>query len=186
MLATANIQIKLPEFCEFSVGVSTADFIELIKHAQEIRLEGDKLHYSYASQVSLTNVRTTREIPLFSLDYGIDIAGPLLSVRMGDIAVLTEDNIRLSVGDGWLALESDGHVKTRSYASVEQLDGEGSYACTVRAKDMRIIEEIEGDRVMCFFESCVIVYGFEDEATTAMLVRVLNNGCCRSHPGKLK
>lgn len=172
MLSTLNAQIEVPRFCDFTAGIQSSELLELARHGSSVAIENGVLRYNYSLRAGPLSVTTTREIKIHDVNYGIDIPTPRMSVKIKDLPILTKDNITLSVSNGVLVLQSSGFIKTRICLAVEKVDGEDCFSCNVRARDLKIVNEIEGERLLSFFDECIVAHGLESDATTAVLIRL--------------
>lgn len=172
-LATPTIHIQVPQFCDFSAGLYIADLVAMARNTESVDITEGTISYTYASEISLTVVDIEKTVPTLSLNYSIDIPSPTTSARIGGLPIITKDECQVTLRDGRLIVESRGLVKTRVCVPAERLEGSDAASCRVRSRDLRIVECIEGEHVINFFDDCIVVYGLEDEVATAAIVRVL-------------
>lgn len=173
-ISSEFIHIQLPKFCDFHIGIDTADFIELVKHATLVSIDRDKLLCEYKISVSNSDLIVKRRINLYDLDYTINVPEPLLSIKFEKFTCLSEDDTFLTVSGSLMILETKGFVKTRLCIPIQRVEGDINFACCVKAKDLKMLNELERDMVLCFFNDCIVAYEFDEEITTAVIIRILN------------
>lgn len=177
-LLTENIQIKLPQFCEVSFGISADELIELLRHSNSFKLTDSEISYQYRLTAQMTEATISRTVQLKQLDYTLTLPSILGSVRIvsSRVSLLTRDELLVSLyaEDSLLVLESFGFIRTRAEHPIEFLDSPFDYSCTIKASSIRMLQELEGDTVISFFRDLLIVYVFEPgEIVTAISIRPL-------------
>lgn len=172
-LAISNIHIQIPRFCEFSIGLYMADFIDMVKNTDSIDILDNTVTYSYSSKISFTQVNVEKTAPLLDLNYNVDIPSPSVSIKVGHLPMVTKDDCHVTFRGDFLTVESYGLIKTKVCVPAEKLEGGDAFKCRVRSKDLRIIESMDGEHIVNFFDDCIVIYGLESETATAAIVNVL-------------
>ena len=169
-ICSKSISIELPNLCDCTFGVDSKELLELVKHNVEFQLESCYLVYSFVQNIGLQDAVVAKRIPLETLDFPFCFEKPVCTIKLPVFRPISSEETRITFIQGKLILETNEYIKTRLVFDVRRLEGLDCFTAKVKGKDLRIIEEIEGDRVLCFFENNVVVFGFEKDSTTGVVV----------------
>ncbi|KAI4290830.1 hypothetical protein PAPHI01_0104 [Pancytospora philotis] len=172
-LTTAAMQISLPQFCDFTAGIAVADFIEIARHAAAVTLESGKLTYTYSTEIEGVCASITRTVDTFSLNYNIVLDDPSACVKFRPFPILSKDPLSIECRGSTCVVTSSGFIKTKHTVPVEVLEASGPVACRVRARDMRVVEDLEGECIMNFHTNAIVVYSLEKDSETAIFIELL-------------
>lgn len=168
-LTTERIQIKIPRFCDFECGMYVSDFIELAQHSADVMFDEKTLKYSYEVCCEPKTV-VYKECKLITANYSFPDVEAQLSIRIDLLPILSEDNTRMCCDEKQLILESKGYMPSRAVVDFTRVEGAGTVSCFVRPKSLKMINEIDGEKVLCFCSNFIVGYGIEPDTTTAILI----------------
>lgn len=116
----------------------------------------------------------TKYIELFDLNYKLIVNQPKLVLRIKEFKVISSDETFIKYENNKLLLETFKHIKTRNILKVEKIEGfENNFSVKVRGDEIKIIQELEGERLLCYHDDCLVFYGIEDKVTTAGVIKLL-------------
>lgn len=174
-ISSPNISIHFSNLSDSTFGIGVKDLLDMVKNTSVFQIDNGILSYEYESKAA----RVMRRVELLDIDHNSDTETPLLTLKLGDPAsgcgfrTLSDDDTTVTYRNGRLVLETFGHIRTRMVVSVDKVDGIDFFRVRVKGKDLRIVCEMEGERVLCYHESCLVVYGFEKDTTTAAIIGML-------------
>lgn len=181
-ISSPNITIQFGSSVRISdstFGIGTRDLLDMIRHTSTFQIDGGTLVYDYESTIGDRTARISRHIELFDMSHGFDVEAPLQTLKLKDLAsgrglnILSNDDTTVTYRNGKLVLETFGYVSTRMVVDADKVDGVDYFKVKVRGKDLRVASEAEGERVLCYHENCLVMYGFEREVTTAIAISLI-------------
>lgn len=172
-LSTQTMQIRIPRFCDFTIGVIISDFIEVVKHADTITILKDKLTYSYSIDISGTMVAISKAIDVFDLNYNIVLSDSIASLRLSPFRMLSKNDHSLVYRNNILTVTSDGFIKTVQMIQAEAIDASEEFSHRIRAKSLHALCNLVGECIMNVYENAIVIYSLEAESETALFASVL-------------
>jgi hypothetical protein len=172
-IASRHINIDFQGFSNCEFGIETKELNEMLKHTEEFEIENNLLKYSYVCGDSDLKARIIKEIPLFDLAYLFNFNTPISSLKLPFFKLISTDETSITFSDGKLIFETNEYVKTRLIKQVQLVDGLNSFRVKAKGSDLKIIEEIEGARVLCYFDESLVVLGYENDICLAVVIKSL-------------
>lgn len=193
-ISSSNLTIQIQNLSNCNVGVSVKDLIEVIKNYNDVVkfcIKDSKLIFRYTRAISDTfdestkrkdqvddeskQAEITKYLDLFNLDFKFNISQPLLVLRIiKDFDVLSNDETTLTYEGNTIRIETFGYVKTRNIIQIEKVEGDLiGFEIKIRGEGIRIIADIEGEKLLSYHKDYLVVYGIENNITTACIIRSL-------------
>lgn len=173
-ISSRHITIQSQEFCDCSFGIETKEIVEMLKQTEEFEIiENNELEYKYKIFVGDQEGEVCKNIPIFPLSYTFNFQTAICTVKLPHFKSITADDTTVELLNSKLILESRGYIKTRIVFDVQRVDGSEFFRVKVRGLDLKIIEELEGERVLCYFENNLVAFGFEQHVSTAIVIKCI-------------
>ena len=173
-ISTRYITVQSVGFSDCTFGIETKELIEMLKHTEEFEIiENNKLEYRYKIHVGIHEGEVCKNIPLFELSYLFNFNTSICTLKLPHFKSITNDETNIEFINGMLICESKGYVQTRIIFDVQRVEGSMYFNIKTRGCDLKIIEDIEGDRVLCYFENSLVVFGFEEGINTAAVIKCI-------------
>lgn len=174
-VSSRHITIQSPGFSDCSFGIETKELVEMLKHTDTFELnEQSFVKYSYSSNIGEQDATVCRTLPVFNLKNSFDFKESICTIKLPIFKCISGDELLVSFLEGKLVLESNGYVKTRMVFDVNRVEGAELFSAKVKGIDLKIIEEIEGDRVLCYYENSLVVFGFDNDLSMAVVIRCIS------------
>lgn len=167
---TFSIHLNDLTDCE-PFSIETKDLLDLLKINQPFEIEGEYLKYSYETPVGDKIAKISKKVGISNVKYEFEFENPLLTAKINKFKVLSTDKTHLIFEKNRLILETKGYIRTRSIIEVQRIDGVEKFEIIVSGKDLKIVEELGEDIVMCYYKDCIVIFKFEDEISLSMIIR---------------
>ncbi|KAI5151087.1 hypothetical protein ENBRE01_1893 [Enteropsectra breve] len=167
------IQINMEAFCDFSGTMPTAEFAELVKNTDFFYSDGKTVKYEYYRETGKNKLLIQRDISLVNAEYNIELSSAIANIKIPDLNVITKDEIEFTAHPNKIVMRSHGYIKTQCVLPAQGIDMKERIVRRVRPKDLKIIEDLAGEKVLSFFRDFMVCYKFEDAATTAVIIKNL-------------
>lgn len=177
-ICSESIQIELTEFCDCMFTAKIRDVLAMLKHTQDFVVEDAGIKYSYETTVGSSLVKVERNFKTYDDVYQITGGVPLLSIVVRGFRLLSKDDHEI-VADksGTLVIQSSGIIETRTeYTGLRVVESAvDSVYVKVRARDLWILEKLDGDIVFSFLDSHILAYLLASDSTTIVQIRTLSS-----------
>jgi hypothetical protein len=171
-LTTKNMQIIFPdeydiillnsEVSEFSIKIN--DLLYILGKTDECLVT--KNHFIIKYQVSEINVE--KKFKRYGEIFILPCSDPKLSIKVGKLIVLSEDDILIKCTDqGLFKMSSAVIIETRLVHKVDEV------SVKVKSKDLRVLETFQNDKIFCMFDNYILVYVLEDKITNIIMLQIL-------------
>lgn len=156
-------------------GTRVRDLLDMVKHTSTFQINRGTLAYEYESGECRADgraARISRRVELFDVDHYTGVEAPLLTLklRVSGSIILSGDDTVVTYKRGKLVLETFGHIRTRMVVAADRVDGVDTLSVRVRGRDLRVVDDVEGEKVLCYHRNCLVIYGFDSGATTAAVI----------------
>ncbi|KAI5168314.1 hypothetical protein PAEPH01_0027 [Pancytospora epiphaga] len=173
-ISTPTIQIRLPTFCNFSASMDISDLLELAKADARILINEKNLTYTFTVLSPSSTAQVTRTIKLCELECDVISKSPHSSIKIPKFNVLGENYTILLFKNSILNVENHGYLKIGMSVPVELLEGATEFSCKVLGKDLSIINDLEGELVINYYGSHIVLYNLEEDSEVAVLINAIN------------
>jgi len=110
---------------------------------------------------------------LFDLKYNFNFVNPAVTLKLLDFNVISANDTDLVFKENKIILQTSGHISTRLVFDVAKIDGIDYFKVKVRGNELKIICELEGDKALCYHGNFLVAYGFENDVTTFLILKIL-------------
>lgn len=170
-ISSPSISVNLQNLCDSEFGIESRDLVDLMKNNTEFKVEDNVLKYSFENVVGDKVARICKKAGLLSLDYRFEFGNPMLTAKVPVFRCLSTDNTFVTFSKNKLLLQTGGYVKTRNVLDAQKVDGSDYFEISLVGKDLKIVEELGTDLVLCCYQNCIVVFSFENDISTAVVVR---------------
>ncbi|ELA41725.1 uncharacterized protein VICG_01229 [Vittaforma corneae ATCC 50505] len=170
-ISSSSISVCLPNLCDTEFGIESKDLSDLMRSTTEFVIEDGVLKYSFESTVGDKMAKICKKIELISLNYTFEFENPILTAKVPIFKCISIDNTFIIFSKNKLLLQTSGYVKTRNVLDAQRVDGVDCFEICVSGKDLKIVEELGTDLVLCCYQNCIVVFSFENDISTAVVVR---------------
>lgn len=151
-------------FNDNETGISTADRITnnaVIKGS----IENENLNNGICKIIKYAD--------LFDLKYNFNFANPVVTLKLLDFNVISANDTDLVFKENKIILQTCGHISTRLVFDVAKIDGIDYFKVKIRGNELKIVCELEGDKALCYHGNFLVAYGFENDVTTSLILKIL-------------
>lgn len=174
-VSSRHITVQSVGISDCTFGIESKELVEMLKHTQEFELvPGIEIKYSYSCNMGEYDAIVTRNIPVFDLQFTFDFQTPICTIKLPIFKSISNDETEVVFSNGKLVLETKSYIKTRLVFASSRVEGIESFCTKVRGNDLKIIEEIEGDRVLCYFEHSLVIFGFDKDISIAVVIKCIS------------
>ncbi|KAK6090499.1 hypothetical protein P3W45_000596 [Vairimorpha bombi] len=179
-LTTKNMQIIFPdeydiillnsEVSEFSIKIN--DLLYILGKTDECLVT--KNHFIIKYQVSEINVE--KKFKRYGEIFILPCSDPKLSIKVGKLIVLSEDDILIKCTDqGLFKMSSAVIIETRLvHKNCSVINSKvDEVSVKVKSKDLRVLETFQNDKIFCMFDNYILVYVLEDKITNIIMLQIL-------------
>lgn len=167
-----NVQLACLSDCSF--GIETKELVEMLKYTNDFNLIDKKyIEYNYTCFLDDQEAYISKNIPLFDLSYTFNFQSPICTLKLPFFKSISSDETEIEFLNGKLILETRGYIKTRIVFDAQRVEGTEYFRAKAKGTDLKIIEEIEGERVLCYFENSLVIFGFDQDLNTAIVIKCL-------------
>lgn len=172
-ISSSSISIHLKDLSDSVFGIETSVLVDLLRSSSEFEIRNGILEYCYESGVGSASARIVKRAPTCTLDYTFNFGEPFLTLKMPEFRCLTNDPTVITFSRNLLVLVSSGYVSTRCVLEAQRVEGPESFEITVSGKELKMVEELGGDIVLCYYKDCLVVFKFEEDVSTAVVIKSL-------------
>ncbi|KAM0680538.1 hypothetical protein GINT2_001226 [Glugoides intestinalis] len=169
-IVSANIAIYYQDISDSNFCLLVKDLVDLVKSDKAFEIEDKTLIYSYKVNIGNTTATVCKRIELFPLQDVFQYQEPLLTLTIPKLKCLTNDKTVVNFSKNKLILESSGYIKTRVVLEAKKARGVDEFSINVSGKGLKIAEELKEELAMCFYNDCVVIFKFEGNLSTAVII----------------
>lgn len=179
-LTTKNMQIIFPDDYEIilqnsevnELSIKINDLLYILGKTDECQVT--KNHFIITYQVSEINVE--KKFKRYEETFILPCSDPKISIKVGKLIVLSEDDILIKCTDqGLFEMSSAMIIETKLVhnncsvinSKIEEI------SVKVKSKDLRVLETFQNDKIFCIFDNYILVYILEDKITNVIMLQIL-------------
>lgn len=170
-ISSKLISIHLNGLCDCEFGIETKALADLVRSSNSFEITDRHLCYAYESPVGDKTARIVKRVPVFEISYVFDFGSPLLTAKLPAFRCLSTDMTVVRFTKNKLVLETAGYVSTRSVLEAQRVEGVEDFELSVSGKELKIVEELSGEVVMCYYKDCLVMFKFEGDMSTAVVIK---------------
>lgn len=177
-ICSEHIQIEVPDFCDCGFTIKTRDLVTMLKYTNEFSIKGKELQYSYEVCAGGSLINFEKVVNAYEETYKISSGIPLLNIVVNGFRVLSSDDHEIKADKkGNFTIQSFGVIETRTeYTGLRVIENIAeSVNVKVRARDLYVLEKLDGDIIFSFLDSHILVYSLADDITIVVQIKILSH-----------